>query len=135
MKCFGLISLALRRGCTTPEQISHLKAAIEDNVENLDGYEELDSASQDKVRTAIEVGHVSDDDWKGVRSLQSLSSYRKLLMVLQDLEMNRPGKRGFRVKRPKKAKEEKPEQVSRLVSFELLFTPVLSSRLQSRYHM
>ncbi|KAL9613846.1 MAG: hypothetical protein Q9167_001644 [Letrouitia subvulpina] len=63
-------------------------------VENLDGYEELDPASQGKVRTAIEVGHVSDDDWKG------------------DLEMNRPGKRGFRVKQPKKAKEEKPGHTS-----------------------
>ncbi|KAI4214432.1 MAG: hypothetical protein LQ351_003185, partial [Letrouitia transgressa] len=72
--------------------ISHLKDAIEDNAENLDGYEELDPASQDKVRKAIEVGHVSDDDWKG------------------DLEMNRPGKRGFRVKRPEKAKEETPRQ-------------------------
>lgn len=33
----------------------------------LDGYDELSSEQQQKVREAVEQGHVADEDWKGVR--------------------------------------------------------------------
>ena len=46
--------------------IGNLKEAIENNLEYLDGYDEIDEESQAKVRTALEVGHVADEDWKGV---------------------------------------------------------------------
>lgn len=34
----------------------------------LDGYEELPSDLQEKVKQSLEVGHVADEDWRGVRS-------------------------------------------------------------------
>ncbi|KAL8843308.1 MAG: hypothetical protein Q9170_000166 [Blastenia crenularia] len=55
----------------------------------LDGYEELPDDLQEKVKLALENGHVADEDWKG------------------DLEQNRPGKRGFRSPAPKKSKKSK----------------------------
>lgn len=33
----------------------------------LDGYEELPEDLQEKVKLALENGHVADEDWKGVR--------------------------------------------------------------------
>ncbi len=33
----------------------------------LDGYDEVDEDSQEKIRTALKEGHVPDEDWKGVR--------------------------------------------------------------------
>ena len=54
------------RGCVTPKQIANLKETIEDDLGLLDGYEELDGESQDKVRKALADGHVDDSDWKGV---------------------------------------------------------------------
>lgn len=59
----------MRRGCVTPKQITHLKEAIEDSVDLLDGYEDLDEDLQEKIKKTLEDGHVSDDDWIGVRSL------------------------------------------------------------------
>ena len=32
----------------------------------IDGFEELDSESQEKISTALKEGHVADSDWKGV---------------------------------------------------------------------
>ena len=32
----------------------------------VDGYEELDPDSQEKVRQALTQGHVDDDEWRGV---------------------------------------------------------------------
>ncbi len=54
------------RGCVTPRQIENLKKEIEGNYEYLDGYDELPPDLQEKARTALEEGHVSDSDWKGV---------------------------------------------------------------------
>ena len=47
-------------------QIAHMKAATEDNLEYLDGFEELPEDLQEKVRRAMEQEHVDDEDWKGV---------------------------------------------------------------------
>ncbi|KAJ5293727.1 hypothetical protein N7508_008548 [Penicillium antarcticum] len=77
-------------GCLTPKIISHMQESIQIegtddyNFEQLDGFEELSDELKDKVRGAIEDGHIPDEDWKG------------------DVELNRPGKTGFRV-RGKKA--------------------------------
>ena len=51
----------------------------------VDGYDELPKDFQDKVKRAIEQGHVDDEDWKG------------------DIEKNRPGQKGFRS--PKKKQQ------------------------------
>lgn len=32
----------------------------------LDGFDEIDQESQDKIRRALKQGHVDDEDWKGV---------------------------------------------------------------------
>ncbi|KAI9885933.1 MAG: serine/threonine protein kinase psk1 [Watsoniomyces obsoletus] len=71
-------------GCITPRVIANLKEVIEDNVDLFDGYDELPEPEQEKMRRALEQGHVDDDDWKG------------------DLELNRPGMNGFRKRTPKK---------------------------------
>jgi len=39
---------------------------IEDDVMNLDGYEELPEEDQEKVARAFKQGHVDDEDWNGV---------------------------------------------------------------------
>lgn len=39
-----------------------------EDLELIDGYEELPEDAKEKVKTALEEGHVDDDDWNGVRS-------------------------------------------------------------------
>ena len=60
------ISERLNRGCTSPKQIQNLKESIEDNIEYLDGFDELSPDLQAKVSRALEQGHVDDSDWRGV---------------------------------------------------------------------
>ncbi|BDD62531.1 hypothetical protein MAP00_007499 [Monascus purpureus] len=91
-------------GCVTPKIIASLNETIEESSGSeedkdytvLDGYDELSAENQEKVRQALEQGHVDDSDWKG------------------DIEMNRPGKTGFRTRTPKKknagAEEEDEEE-------------------------
>lgn len=86
----------------TPQQISNLQKELRDDddaydFDALDGFDEVNPESCNKIREAVEAGHVADEDWKG------------------DLEMNRPGKRGTRVKTPKKKAAE--EDVSLLSIF------------------
>ena len=54
-------------GCTTPNVIGHINEAIEGNLEFLDGYDELPENEQERVRKALDDGHVADEDWKGVQ--------------------------------------------------------------------
>ena len=54
------------RGCVTPKQVENLKESIENNVDLFDGYDELPEDIQEKMRRALEQGHVDDEDWKGV---------------------------------------------------------------------
>lgn len=62
------------RGCVTPKQIGniieqlggHDGLDLDKDLDILDGYEELPLEHQDKIRYALENGHVNDDDWKGV---------------------------------------------------------------------
>jgi len=63
------------RGCVSPKQIQTIidqLGGIEDyDLENdldvLDGWDELPDWAHDKIREAIRNGHVDDEDWKGVR--------------------------------------------------------------------
>ncbi|PYI25699.1 zf-PARP-domain-containing protein [Aspergillus indologenus CBS 114.80] len=78
-------------GCVTPNVIENLKDAIkelsggdETDCSALDGFDELSEENQEKVRRALEQGHVDDEDWKG------------------DVEVNRPGMKGFRSNATKK---------------------------------
>jgi hypothetical protein len=78
-------------GCVTPKIIASLIEISEETSDGnrdytlLDGYDDLSSEHQSKVREALEQGHVADSEWRG------------------DQELNRPGKTGFR-KRATKTK-------------------------------
>lgn len=54
------------RGCVTPKQIANLTEAIEDDFDNLSGYDDLSEDLQEKIKKAVENSHVADDDWLGV---------------------------------------------------------------------
>ena len=56
----------LCRGCVTPKQLGNLSETIDGNFDYLDGYEDLTPELQEKVKLALEQGHVDDNDWKGV---------------------------------------------------------------------
>lgn len=57
----------------TPKQIINLKQAIEDNVDLLDGYEDLDEDIQEKIKKSLEDGHIPDDEWIGVSLLNDIA--------------------------------------------------------------
>lgn len=63
------------RGCVSPRQIENMQAQIggvdgldldKDLPDILDGYEDLDSESQEEIKYALINGHVRDEVWKGV---------------------------------------------------------------------
>ena len=39
---------------------------LDTDLDVLDGWEELDEEAQEKIKNAIRVGHVADEDWRGV---------------------------------------------------------------------
>ena len=59
-------SLTSSRGCVTPSVLANLKQTSEDDLDLVDGYDELPQPLQQKVERALEHGHVDDEDWKGV---------------------------------------------------------------------
>jgi hypothetical protein len=42
-------------------------------MDMVDGYEDLPTEAQEKVRRAVEQEHVDDEDWKGVRTSLDVS--------------------------------------------------------------
>jgi hypothetical protein len=50
----------------TPAQIQGVKDSIADDLDSLDGYDGVSPEMQEKIRNAIEQGHVADEDWSGV---------------------------------------------------------------------
>ncbi len=54
------------RGCVTPKVIENLKMSIEEDMDLLDGYDEIPPEEQAKVARSLEQGHVDDEDWRGV---------------------------------------------------------------------
>ncbi|KAL4907979.1 hypothetical protein BDW74DRAFT_148340 [Aspergillus multicolor] len=75
-------------GCVTPKIIGNVIDAIgegdDQDFDLLDGYEDLPSDLQEKIKKAVKQGHVDEEDWKG------------------DPELNVPGASGFRVRTPSK---------------------------------
>ncbi|KAF2747976.1 zf-PARP-domain-containing protein [Sporormia fimetaria CBS 119925] len=67
-------------GCVTPQQIENVVGFIDGDKTLLEGYDELPEEDQERIDYALEHGHVHDEEWKG------------------DVEVNRPGQKGFRVK-------------------------------------
>lgn len=82
------------RGCVTPVQIQNLNNAIENNLDYLDGYAELDPSLQMVVQKALKEGHVDDSDWRGVRPHRPIQSTR-LLTVRRTWNKIDQGSRGF----------------------------------------
>ena len=70
------------------------------DTDMVDGYDTLPPEMQEKVKFALENGHVPDEDWKGV-SVATCTCIPSSANNLQDVEVNRPGKKGFRYKAPK----------------------------------
>lgn len=83
--------LTTARGCVTPQVLANVKETTEGDMDLMDGYEEVPEEWQEKFKAAVETGHVPDEDWRG------------------DVEFNRPGKRGFRRKTPKKKKADEED--------------------------
>lgn len=61
----------------TPQQIANIIDQIggldgldvNNDLDILDGYDELPQWAQDKIKDALVNGHVDDEDWKGVSPL------------------------------------------------------------------
>ena len=73
------------------------KEAFEHDPGIVDGWHELDPEGQDKVRRALEEGHVADKDWRGVSQLhpQQLPEPPSLMHVLRMLRRTVPAKEAF----------------------------------------
>lgn len=69
----------------------------------VDGYDELPDHFQPKIMRALQQGHVDDEDWNGVGEYSS--SHELLLTLRQDVEANRPGHKGMRLKASKSKAE------------------------------
>lgn len=54
------------RGCVTPAVLHNWNETADGDMEMVDGYEELPAELQEKVKRALEQGHVDDGDWMGV---------------------------------------------------------------------
>jgi hypothetical protein len=54
------------RGCVTPVQIENMIETSGGDTDMVDGYDTLPPEMQEKVKFALENGHVPDEDWKGV---------------------------------------------------------------------
>ncbi|KAK4971137.1 hypothetical protein LTR66_011511 [Elasticomyces elasticus] len=78
-------------GCVTPAVIQNMQELSGGDMDLVDGYDELPEESQHKVRTALEMGHVADEDWK------------------DDPELNRPGAKRKRTPKKKAGVDEDQE--------------------------
>lgn len=56
-----MFSIFLDWGCVSKKVIENTKRKV-DAADELDGFEELEPADQEKVKTAWEEGHVADED-------------------------------------------------------------------------
>jgi hypothetical protein len=87
------------RGCVTPQQVANLQEESGKDTDMIDGYDELPAEYQHKVKYALDNGHVEDADWKW------------------DIECNRVGTKGFRVKAPPKKKGKKTAEVREMKAY------------------
>ena len=57
-----------------------MKESSDDDIDMVDGYDELPEDAKDKVRRALEQGHIDDEDWKGVS--KSFTATKTLIIDL-----------------------------------------------------
>jgi len=69
----GLAATDSYRGCVTPEVLHNWQDTSQGDMELVDGWDELPADAQEKVKRALEQGHVDDEDWKGVSCINSCS--------------------------------------------------------------
>ena len=50
------------RGCVTPKQIENLNETCGGDTDLVDGFDELSADYQEKVKFALENGHIPDED-------------------------------------------------------------------------
>ncbi|KAL9096681.1 MAG: hypothetical protein Q9165_001169 [Trypethelium subeluteriae] len=74
-------------GCVTPQVLENIKDTIDGDYELVDGMDELPEEMQDKIKRAIQQGHVDDEDWQ------------------HDPAMNTVGAKGFKSPATKKSKK------------------------------
>jgi hypothetical protein len=63
------------RGCVTPKQIENLIEVSGGDTDMVDGYDELPAEYQEKVRFALENGHIPDEDCTRVSIFDTLNNY------------------------------------------------------------
>jgi len=100
------------RGCVTPAQVENMIDSSGGDTDMVDGYGTLPPEMQEKVKFALENGHVPDEDWKGV-SIATATCIPSSANNLQDVEVNRPGKKGFRYKAPKEKATKKKKKADK----------------------
>lgn len=61
------IDFSFGRGCVTPTVLHNWNEKTQGDFEMVDGFEELPTEAQEKVKRAFEQVHVDDDEWNGVR--------------------------------------------------------------------
>ncbi len=91
----------------TPEVLHNWWENAEKNLDLIDGYDTLPFEVQERVKNALEQGHVDDEDWNGVGAASRAYCLCKANKV-QDPECNRyTGKKGqgMFVKTPKSKKK------------------------------
>lgn len=75
MSTIVLCILNPSRSCITPTVIQNVLKAlgglegIEEDLNVIDGYDEVPQEWQEKILTMLREGHVPDEDWKGVSDL------------------------------------------------------------------
>lgn len=70
------------RGCVTPKQIENLIETTERDTDLVDGFDEIPAEYQEKIKFALENGHVPDEDWKGVSYLHfSMLQHAHVLLL------------------------------------------------------
>jgi hypothetical protein len=66
--CLVLETIAYisNRGCVTPPVLHNWWESTGQDLELVDGFDTLPEDAQEKVKRALEQGHVDDEDWNGV---------------------------------------------------------------------
>ena len=65
---------------------------IEDDLNVIDGYDDMPQEWQEKIRTMLREGHVPDEDWKGVSDLNQTNAIARTLAALnlRDAQLSLP---------------------------------------------
>ena len=100
-------------GCVTPKILENAKKSFED-VEDLDGFEELNEEDQQKLKTAWEAGHVAEEDIPPTAKKEDGEEEKpKKRATKKKKEAEDDGEGEEEEEKPKKARGRKPK-VSRI---------------------